>query len=43
MVAGRQRGFPLFIKRGEGGGGGGRTFKKVSYLGGTKNFARKGG
>ena len=25
------------------GGGRGRTFKKLSHLGGTKNFARKGG
>ena len=37
MVAGRQRGFPLFIKRGEGGGGGGGgPSKKGVTWGGPK-------
>ena len=36
---------PPPLKGGGGGGGGGegRIFKKLSHLGSTKNFARKGG
>ena len=40
-------GTPSPLIKGMGGGRGGRTFKKLSHLGGggggTKNFARKGG